>query len=45
MLIAPQLTFHEVSGVVLLGTGDWVHEDLVPIGREHVRGSVPKVVL
>ncbi len=40
VLIAPQLTFHEVGGVVLLGTGDWVHEDLVRIGREHVKGSV-----
>jgi len=39
-LIAPQLAFHEVRGVRLLGSSDWNHPDLVRIGREHVRGAV-----
>jgi ABC-type branched-subunit amino acid transport system substrate-binding protein len=39
-LVAPQLTFHEISGVRLLGLSDWNHPDLVAIGRKHVGGSV-----
>ncbi len=39
-LVAPQLTFHEISGVRLLGLSDWNHPDLVAIGRNHVGGSV-----
>ncbi len=40
VLIAPQLAFHEVTGVRLLGTGDWMHPDLLRIARRHVRGAV-----
>ncbi|MGH0037105.1 MAG: ABC transporter substrate-binding protein [Myxococcota bacterium] len=40
VLIAPQLAFHEVTGVRLLGTGDWLHPELVRIARGHVRGAV-----
>jgi ABC-type branched-subunit amino acid transport system substrate-binding protein len=40
VLIAPQLAFHEVTGVRLLGTGDWLDPELVRIARGHVRGAV-----
>ncbi len=40
VLIAPQLTFHEVEGVGLLGPSGWNHPELVSIGRGHVRGAV-----
>lgn len=39
-MIAPQLAYHEVRGVRLLGSSDWNHPDLVRIGRHHVSGSV-----
>lgn len=40
VLVAPQLAFHEVGGVRLLGTADWLHPDLLRIARDHVRGAV-----
>jgi branched-chain amino acid transport system substrate-binding protein len=40
VLIAPQLTFHQVKGVRLLGSGDWNHPELISIGREHVSGAL-----
>jgi len=40
VLIAPQLTFHQVVDVRLLGPNGWNHPDLVPIGRKHVSGAV-----
>lgn len=40
VLIAPQLAFHEVFGVRLLGPDGWYDDDLVRIGREHVEGSI-----
>ncbi|MDP6980847.1 MAG: penicillin-binding protein activator [Myxococcota bacterium] len=40
VLIAPQLTFHEIDGVSLLGPSGWNHPELVTIGRAHVRGAV-----
>ncbi len=40
VLIAPQLTFHEIGGVSLLGPSGWNHPELVTIGRSHVRGAV-----
>ncbi len=40
VLIAPQLTFHEIADVSLLGPSGWNHPDLVSIGRKHVRGAV-----
>ncbi len=40
VLIAPQLSFHEIGNVSLLGPSGWNHPDLVSIGRKHVRGAV-----
>jgi hypothetical protein len=40
VLIAPQLTFHHVVDVRLLGPNGWNHPDLVSIGRNHVSGAV-----
>ncbi len=39
-LVAPGLAFHEVQGVRLLGSSDWVDDELLQIGRQHVSGSV-----
>jgi ABC-type branched-subunit amino acid transport system substrate-binding protein/predicted negative regulator of RcsB-dependent stress response len=39
-LIAPQLAFHEVGDVRLLGSSGWNHPDLVRIGRDHVEGAI-----
>ncbi len=39
-LIAPQLAFHEIHDVQLLGSSDWNDPQLVRIGRGHVRGAV-----
>ena len=39
-LIAPQLAFHEVMGMRLLGSSGWNHPDLVRIGGDHVNGAV-----
>ena len=40
VLIAPQLAFHEINEVQLLGSSGWNHPDLVQIAREHVKGAV-----
>jgi len=40
VMVAPQLAFHDVSGVQLLGSSGWVNDDLMRIGRGHVRGAV-----
>lgn len=40
VLIAPQLAFHEVTGVRLLGPEGWYDEELVRLGREHVERSL-----
>lgn len=39
-LIAPQLAFHEVDGVQLLGSSEWSDPELVKIGRGHVTGAI-----
>ena len=39
-LIAPQLAFHEIDGVQLLGSSQWNDPELVKIGRGHVRGAI-----
>lgn len=39
VLIAPQLAFHDVVGVRLLGPNGWYAPDLVEIGRDHVEGA------
>ena len=39
-LIAPQLAFHEVEGVQLLGSSDWNDPELIEIGRDHVTGAL-----
>lgn len=40
VLVAPQLAFHDVTGVQLLGSSGWVHEDLIRHGRKHVKQAV-----
>jgi branched-chain amino acid transport system substrate-binding protein len=40
VLIAPQLAFHEVDEVQLLGSSGWNHPELLEIAREHVKGAV-----
>lgn len=40
VMIAPQLAFHDVTGVQLLGSSGWVDPDLVRVGRRHVRNAV-----
>ena len=39
-LIAPALAFHEVLGVRLLGSSDWVDEEMLQVARGHVSGSI-----
>lgn len=39
-LIAPGLAFHEIRGVRLLGASDWVDEELLRVGRQHVSGAI-----
>ena len=39
-LIAPQLVFHEVQGVQLLGPHGWNHPELIKIAGRHVEGAV-----
>lgn len=39
-LIAPGLAFHEVAGVRLLGSNDWLDPELLRIARRHLSGSV-----
>ena len=39
-LIAPALAFHEIRGVALLGTSEWLDEELLRVARQHVSGSV-----
>lgn len=43
-LLAPQLAFNELTGVQLLGSGDWYHPELMEIAREHVSGAVISAV-
>jgi len=40
VLIAPQLAFHDVLGVRLLGAGGWNHPDLIRLGGQHVRSAM-----
>ena len=40
VLLAPQLSFHDVRGVQLLGSDGWNHPDVPRIGKQHVRGAV-----
>lgn len=39
-LIAPGLAYHEIRGVKLLGSSDWVDDELPKVGRQHVSGAV-----
>ncbi|MDE0884220.1 MAG: ABC transporter substrate-binding protein [Myxococcota bacterium] len=39
-LIAPQLAYHEIEGVQLLGSRDWNDPELIRIGRSHVVGAL-----
>ena len=40
VLIVPQLAFHEATGARLLGTGAWLHEDLVRLGGRYLEGAL-----
>ena len=39
-LVAPGLAFHEIRGVRLLGSSDWLDPELLRVARHHVSGSV-----
>ena len=39
-LVAPGLAFHEIRGVKLLGTNDWLDPELLRVARRHLSGSV-----
>ena len=39
-LIAPGLAFHEIQGVDLLGSSDWLDPELLKVGRHHVSGAI-----
>lgn len=39
-LLVPQLAYHEVVGVQLLGSSEWNDSSLLRVGRRHVRGAV-----
>jgi ABC-type branched-subunit amino acid transport system substrate-binding protein len=39
-LIAPQLAYHEVENVQLLGSGEWYDPKLLRVARSHVRGAI-----
>ena len=39
-LIAPGLAFHEIRDVTLLGSSDWVDDELLRVARRHVSGAV-----
>ena len=39
-LIAPGLAFHEIRNVGLLGSSDWVDDELLRVARRHVSGAV-----
>ncbi len=39
-LIAPGLAYHEIRGVTLLGTSEWIDDELLDVARRHVSGSV-----
>jgi hypothetical protein len=39
VLIAPQLAFHEATGMRLAGTSGWYHPDLLQLARRHVAGA------
>jgi len=39
-LIAPQLAFHEVQEVQLLGPSGWNHPDLLSVGGRHLEGAI-----
>ncbi|MED5263137.1 MAG: ABC transporter substrate-binding protein [Myxococcota bacterium] len=40
VLLTPQLAFHEVDEIQLLGTSGWHHAELIEIARGHVDGAV-----
>jgi ABC-type branched-subunit amino acid transport system substrate-binding protein/predicted negative regulator of RcsB-dependent stress response len=39
-LSAPGLAFHEINDVGLLGSSDWLDEELLRVARRHVSGAV-----
>lgn len=39
-LIAPGLALHEIREVGLLGSSDWLDDELLRVGRQHVSGAI-----
>ncbi len=39
-LLAPQLVYHDITGVTLLGTNSWNSPKLISIGEKYVKGAV-----
>jgi len=39
-LIAPGLAFHGIRDVGLLGSSDWLDDELLRVGRQHVSGAI-----
>ncbi len=39
-MIAPQLAYHDVSGVRLIGTSLWQSPDLLALARDYVQGAI-----
>ncbi|MAG33568.1 MAG: hypothetical protein CL908_22040 [Deltaproteobacteria bacterium] len=39
-MIAPGLAFHEIRDVRLLGSNEWLDDELLRVARQHVSGSV-----
>ncbi|MEZ4355513.1 MAG: ABC transporter substrate-binding protein [Myxococcota bacterium] len=39
-MVAPGLAFNEVRGVRLLGSSDWLDEELLKVARHHVSGAI-----
>ncbi len=39
-LLAPQLAFHDIRGLVLLGTNGWNSEELIRIGGNFIEGGI-----
>ncbi len=42
--LLPQLAFNELTGVQLLGAGNWNNPELIDIAQEHVSGAVISVL-
>jgi ABC-type branched-subunit amino acid transport system substrate-binding protein len=39
-LILPQLTYHDVTGILLMGTNLWYSQSLMDMGRQYAQGAI-----